>query len=437
MVVNRDIHVTQKEAELATIIARNSTNIGATDFSHFWEDGIKGKVEKEEETSLKRRKILIVISNLIKLQRKTTKVNIVDYGLDYGLNKDEIERYLIEFDQRKIIQLIGDQYRFFVDFFEEWLLAGGVDKIISSFEEEERLSLNKKMEEEASIKSSEIINLLKSWKIYKGSEITINHVRNWLEQFDDVFDQRLIFKILLNVKLYNDFEIREKLEDLFKLVKKQITVAGSAKVLQEGRRKREDILVSYLDDNPSKGGSYYTKLFVDANNIYKDNSCVPHLLEKKVSEIRSINAVVIIDDFLGSGGSLIENITKFRNEFLNITNERKIELIFGLIAGFQEAKDKVEKHLQKLNIPSSVFIIDLLDETDICFNNSSKIFNTSIERKKAQDICLKIGTKLEKKHPLGYNNCQATVVFPVNCLNNSLPILWKKTENRIPLFERN
>jgi hypothetical protein len=437
MVTNRDVHVTQKEAENATIVARSTQNIGATDFSHFWEDGIKGRVEREEETSLKRRKILIVIANLLKNDKKTTKSNIIDYGTDYGLGNDEVDKYLVEFEQRKIIITEGGEYKFFVNFFEEWLLSGGVDKIISSFEEEERLSLNKKHEEEATIKFNEIISITKNWKTFKGNEITSNHVREWLDQFDDVFDQRLIFKVLVNLKFYSELEIREKLEDLFVLVKKQIMSSGRSKLLIEGKRKREDILVTYFDDNPSKGGSYYTKLFVESNNIYKDNSCVPNVIEKRVNEIRNLNAVVVIDDFLGSGNSMIENITKYQNELTYITNTKELVLVFGLITGFTEAKDKVEKHLFKLKIPGVVLIIDPLDDNDKCFSNSSKFFSTSIDRKRAEDICARVGGKLEKKHPLGFYNCQSAIVFPINCPNNSLPIFWKKNETWTPLFERN
>jgi hypothetical protein len=436
MMSNRDIHVTDKEALTASIIARNSTNIGATDFSHFWEDGIKGRVEKEEETSIKRRKILIIISSIIKNEKLPTKSNIIDNALEYDLDKVEVDRYLKEFEQRKILYFNGTYYAFYVNFFEEWLLDGGIDKIISSFEEEERLYLNKKQDEELSVKFQEINDVTKHWKMFKGKLVTANDVRNWLDQFEDVYDQRLVFKILQNLKFYTEFEVREKLEVLFKLVRRQINASGKSKTLFEGKRKREDILVSYLDDSPAKGGSFYTKIFVDTNNIYKDNSCVPNLIDKRIKEIRNLNCLLIVDDFLGSGSTMINNITKYRDELL-VTKEKGLELIFGFITGFQEARDRVEKHLQDLGITASIIIIDPLDDSNMCFSNSSAIYKTSIERNKAQSICHRKGVALDKKQPLGYNDLQTAIVFPVNCPNNSLPILWKMTEEWTPLFERN
>jgi len=436
MMTNRDVHVTTVEANNASKIARNNTNIGATDFSHFWEDGIKGRVEKEEETSIKRRKILIIISNLLKNEKLTTKSNIVDNALEYDLDKEEVERYLQEFEQRKILQYSGNRYEFYVNFFEEWLLDGGIDKIISSFEEEERLYLNKKKDEELSVKFQEINDVTKHWKLYKGEQITANDVRSWLDQFVDISDQRIIFKILQNLKFYSEFEVREKLEMLFKLVKRQITNSGKAKTIFEGKRKRDDILVTYLDDNPAKGGSYYTKIFVDENNLYKENSCVPNLIEKRIKEMRNLNCLLIVDDFLGSGSTMIDNINKYEDELLLASKEKGLELIFGLITGFQAAKDKVEKHLQNLNITANVYIIDPLDDGNMCFSNSSDIFKSSIERNIAQSICYRMGITIDKKQPLGYSDSQTAIVFPINCPNNTLPILWKRTEDWKPLFER-
>jgi hypothetical protein len=112
MVKNHDRHVTEKEAIEATEIARDSSNIGATDFSHFWEDGIKEKADKENEVSLNRRKILICISELIKLNEPSTKERILLSAIDKGLSEDTSKRILEEFEQRKIIKFTNNKYTF-------------------------------------------------------------------------------------------------------------------------------------------------------------------------------------------------------------------------------------------------------------------------------------------------------------------------------------
>ncbi|WP_320041923.1 hypothetical protein [uncultured Desulfobacter sp.] len=43
---------------MATEMAGHQNNIGATDFSHFWKDGIKEKEKNEEEISINSLKIV-------------------------------------------------------------------------------------------------------------------------------------------------------------------------------------------------------------------------------------------------------------------------------------------------------------------------------------------------------------------------------------------
>ncbi|MCK4662282.1 MAG: hypothetical protein KAT68_05415 [Bacteroidales bacterium] len=415
--------------EIAIIIA-------ATDFSHFWKDGIKEKEENEEEISINRRKVLLSIGQLLKANRKTTKQAIIDKSIANGLNNLQAEKTLDEFIQRKILKIESTNYRFVVKFFEDWLISNGLDKIITTFQEEQRIILRERYEEQITVKSDEINLLSKSWRSYKGKEISTDIIREWLEQFEGIEEQRCIFKLLENVKLYSNNEIREKMEDLFRLVKKEIVKADKSIFIEKGKLKRDDIIVSYLDKNPVKSGAEYAKIFVEANNIYKDNSTSPDKLEKKLLELKNINALVFVDDFIGTGKSIIENIEPIIENYKERIEEKNIIVVVGVITGFQEAKYEVEKIIKKTNLPIKLLLLDPLDNSNKCFYSNSLIYTEPIKREKAKDICNKIGLQLEKKHPLGFGNCQATVVFPNTCPNNSLPILWKETNRWKPLFKR-
>jgi len=436
MVSNRDSHITEDEAKKATDIARDSNNIAATDFSHFWKDGIKEREEKEEDISINRRKVLLSIGQILKTNRKTTKQTIIDKSIANGLNNLQAEKTLDEFVQRKILKIESNKYRFVVQFFEDWLISNGLDKIITTFQEEQRIILRERYEEQITIKSDEINSLSQSWQSYKGKEVSTDIIREWLEQFESIEDQRCVFKLLENTKLYTNNEIREKMEDLFRLVRNEIRSADKARFIEKGKLKRDDILVSYLDQNPVKSGAEYAKIFVEANNIYKDNSTNPDKLQKKLVELSNINALVFVDDFIGTGNSIIDNIEPILVNHKERIVEKNILVIIGVITGFQEAKHKVEVFAKKNNLPIKLFLLDPLDESNKCFNVNSLIYTVPIKREKAKDICNKIGLRLEKKHPLGFGNCQATVVFPNTCPNNTLPILWKETNNWKPLFRR-
>lgn len=439
MVENRDVHVTRREAVRAIRNTRSSANIGATDFSHFWEDGIKGKVAKEEETSLKRRKVLILIAQVLAGGNIATKQRIIDFGTEFGIKSLDIEKYLLEFEQRRIIYFENEQLIFVVNFFKEWLISGGKEKIIATFEEEERVFINQQIEESNKVKSDEIAELISNWNVYKGKVITIHDIRNWLDQFDDVFDQRMVFKLLKNFKLYSESEIRTKLSSIFNHARKQLSASGNIRVIDNSRsKKRDEFLLSNLDRSPAKGASYFTKLFADENAIYSENVCYPEQIEKRITEKASIRSLILIDDFIGSGDTIIKNFQNyFSDSLIELIKSRNINIVIGVIAGYLPSKEKIESKLSSFDLTLSIQIADILSEDDKCFSLRSAIFETPIETKRAQELCRYLGEKLEPKTPLGYSDSQALIAFPMNCPNNTLPIFWKKTSGWHPLFERN
>lgn len=436
MVSNRDSHATEEEAKQATQNARSSNNIGATDFSHFWKDGIKEKEEKEEEISINRRKVLLAVGQLLQANTKTTKEAVIDKSMANGLNIMEAEKTLDEFVQRKIIKVSAGEYRFIVKFFEDWLVSNGLNKIITTFQEEQMLFLRNQYENHIKISSDEINMLSQSWPTYKTKRISNDEIRAWLEQFVDFEDQRAVFSILNNLKFYSSSEIREKMEDIFLEVRREIARNQKIVYKEQGKLKRDDILVSYLDKNPAKSGAEYAKTFVEVNNIYKDNSTNPDKIDKKLLELKNINSLVFIDDFIGSGDSVIENLKPIILANIETLKKNNIIIVIGVITGFEEAKHKIVRFAKKEGVTLEVKLIDPLNNSDKCFDDDSIIYTKPIEREKAKEICKKIGVKLEKKHPLGYGDCQSAVVFPNTCPNNSLPILWKETSTWKPLFKR-
>lgn len=437
MASNRDSHVTQVEAKKATDIARYKNNIGATDFSHFWKDGIKEKEEKEEEISINRKKVLLSIGQILRSNQKANKQNIIDKCISNGLDELLAEKTLEEFVQRKIIELTGSDYKFVVKFFEDWLTSNGLDIIITTFKEEQSIHLKKIYEDQIKVNYIELVTLTKGWKTYKGQEITTEKVRQWLDQFNGIESQRLIFNLLENIKFYTNIEIREHLEGLFVEVRKEIRKANQNYVSKKAsERKTSGIIVSYLDPNPAKSGSEYAKIFVEVNNIYKDNSTEPEKIGIKLSELNDINALVFVDDFLGTGQSVIENLDPILEKYDELLVEKEIIVVIGVITGYQEAKHRVEEFAQKYGVKMFLKVMVPLDNKDKCFDDNSQIYQKSIQRNQAMNICRTVGLQLENKNPLGFGNCQATIVFPNTCPNNTLPILWKETKDWNPLFKR-
>jgi len=442
MVERRDSHVTPKEIEEATERALQA--VASNVFQHFWEHGIFETGVRAEEISIQRRKVLLALVETIRQYRLAKKENIVKQATKWGLKGPIVENELREFERRQVLVKKNEVHSCKVAFFEKWLVERGIHEIIITFTEYDEALRQKEAEETARITSREIVELVNKWGVYKGRKITEDQVRAWLNQFADNESQRLMFKILQNITFYTADSLRAKMNEAQDIVKR-----GLVWKIKERRRKRADILVSYLED-PGKSGVYLARLYADENDIYADNvierSKVTEALKAKAKEWEAF-ALVFVDDFVGTDNSacqyfrtLVEEhgeiLKKLSKEPGEITGTRKLQMFFVAITGFQEAQANIEETVESLGLSGKVHICDPLGDSAKAFSNDSQIFTDPDERDKARKIAERIGSELVEKAPLGYGNCQATVVFEHNCPYNSLPILWCESKNWLPLFKR-
>ena len=241
-----------------------------------------------------------------------------------------------------------------------------------------------------------------------------------------------MFKILQGVTFYSDYSIKLKMKEIYKHILERQNLIWKQ---EEGRKKRYDILVSYLENNISKSGIEYAKIFVDQNNIYTDNAIEKSRICSTVKQNENIKALLFIDDFIGSGDSISSNLKTFVNDYQEI-KELDIKIYIGIITGFLNAKDKIEEVIKDIGINASVYICNPLNEQNKCFDDKSTIFSNQNDRMLAKDICYEQGVKLVKDNPFGYGDCQATVVFPNTCPNDCLPILWASINGWVSIFPR-
>lgn len=434
MVARKDNHITKMDMDDAKFKAVD--NAGEQIFAHFWKDGIRDFIVNEEEVSLNRRKLLIAITHISSAGKELSSTNIIDQAVRMSLLESVAISTLKEFIERDVLIEDGNKIDFKVIFFKDWLLAGGIEKLRTTLLESDRLDHELMTNKLAEVRAEEIITLTKDWVPYRGLEITTDKVRAWLEQFGDNKNQRLIFKILQNLHFYTDFELKTKMAQIFNQVKRSFIEAGVVRTIKGKEFTRKDIVVSYLEDSPAKSGAEYAKLFSDENNIFFKNVVAPDKLDRYLDTNKNVNSVLFIDDFIGSGSSAIENITRLSETFPKIFQNPDLSFHYGVVCGFQEAKHKIIIRMKRLKINLAVHICDLLDESDKMFEDSSKIFTAPGERYAARTICYYQGSILEKNHPLGYGNMQSIVVFPKTIPNNSLPILWAENKEWKALFPR-
>lgn len=424
----RDCHVTS--AEVKNIVSTTIHNVKTNSFQHFWEDGIFEVGVKKEKISIDRRRVLLSFTDAHRQFWAPNVKQIAGYSEKYGITDDLIDM-LRDFVRRQVFDEEAGHYRCHVPFFASWLREVGIREIIITFSSQDEHLTRKKREEENYIQPSEITALARTrWGVYKGRSITEDQVRAWLAQFGDSTGQRLMFKLLQHVRFYRGDTIREKLKEAHGIIKR-----GTTWRVEQGKRKREDILISYLG-GAGKSGVQIAKLYADENSIYFGNIIEEIRLRAVLEQDDVPPVLVFLDDFIGTGDSASSYLIRLMKDIGVTISRREIRVVFVAICGFAKAKETIEKAAQESGFSLEVHICDTLDDSTKCFSPDAGIFSNDTERLSAKKIASEHGVLLVKNAPLGYGDCEAAIVFENSCPNNCLPILWAESGAWIPLFRR-
>ena len=130
------------------------------------------------------------------------------------------------------------------------------------------------------------------------------------------------------------------------------------------------------------------------------------------------NSIVFVDDIIGSGNQA------FRFYNFNL-NDLQVNKYYYSLLGFQ----KGPKFLSDSKTFAKVYSTKHLDKKDMAFSEESEIFPDAEIRKTIFEIAETYGKKLYPNGPVGYDNCQALIVFAHNTPNNTLPIIWASANN--------
>ena len=408
-------------------------DMGINKVQHFWSDGIFEAEAKHEEISLRRRKILL---SLAYAARNRLPIRCTDFfevcNRKFGIDERMAELELRDLGNRKIVREADGVIAFVIPMFLRWLVDSGINEIVAASIDADASFRRSRDEEDARIESEEIFAVAQRWEGgFKGRQISEDLVRAWLNQFGDNTQQRMAFKVLQGLKFYSQSEIRTKVREAHGIVNRHLV-----QVIEERRRKRSDILVSYLD-GPGKSGSRYAKLYADENGIYADNvverSQIGARLQKSSEHIRGL---VFVDDLIGSGRSAAGNFEDLMNDEAFVQACNQVRLFFIAICGLESGRAALNQTLATLALEVEVHICDPLDDQDRLFTEKSRVFPDQPEREMAAARCRELGARLEKKHPLGYGDAQLAIIFEDTAPNNSLPILWKKQKGWLALFPR-
>lgn len=435
-VETKDAEISGTEIEKAT--ERLIATLDVNSFAHYWRDGIYGDSEEIETVALQRRCLLIAWARTARSGKKSLTTESIEAHVHTSqLSSGQVLTILENFCQRGVFkEYDGRIYLPSVELFGNWLREGGFSKLVSNLFSEELAEAKQNREDNAYVQSYEIVEVAEKWDCYQGQKITEDKIRAWLEQVDSQVEQRLLFKLLENVRFINDLEIREKFSQVHIWIKDRLPNFYKSKRAQ----RRRDIIISHID-GAGKSGEHYASLYASANDISRSNLVHPSKLEKNLNKVGGSEkfGLVIVDDMIGTGNNLTGKLSEFSELFKKTKVGTKIPLLVVVLCGTIEGENKVRKFISENLENADLEICEILESKHIAFNNDVGFWETENEKDEAKTLLTQLGARIQKLKPLGYGHQGLLLTFSRNCPNNCLPILYgsgRGDRQWKPLFPR-
>jgi hypothetical protein len=428
MLERKDSFVTMRDVALA--IEKTLAVLEGTSFQHFWLDGIHETGTRAEEISIIRRRVLLGFAEALREYEAVPRDEVIRRASAYQVSSGQIDNELREFERRRVLVCQDQKYATKIALFGKWMRKKGYQHILVTFVDYDAVLAFRKQQEQDRVSDAEIATVVGSWDLYLGRRIGPEQVRSWLAQFRDEAARRLMFTMLSSLRFYSGDKIRQKLREAHGIV-------GRSVVWQRKERqpKRRDLIVSALS-GLAHSGAEYARRYADENMIYPDNVVDLSSLEQTLVKRPEAQAIVFIDDFIGTGQCLTEALQGASAILKSVVATGIPKLFLLTVVGFTEGQVNIERKLSDLGVPVTVHICDPLGDADKLFSDVSRVFPEDTTRLRAKDIAYEYGVALVPDAALGYGDTQAAIVFENKIPNNCPPILWKSTKTWTALFPR-
>ncbi|RCX18951.1 hypothetical protein DEU47_1136 [Bacillus sp. AG236] len=264
-------------------------------------------------------------------------------------------------------------------------------------------------------KLEELEAVISSWPV----DMTIDNVAKWMLQFDTA-DFDLASRVIRNLNVVGQEEINTALEISYsKLIRKSI---------EKGSKIGPENTLFASIGSPGKSGSLVSYHFRLINGISEEN----FLDDSKESLLKRglIENVVLVDDIIGTGNQATNEIRRLQDKVsaLGVKNFFLLT-ICGLQQGISKITEDTKAH------PFSALEYG---EEDTIKSFDSHLYEgmTYKEKVRLKERLNYYGLMCMSGMPLGYQELGTLIAFHYNTPNTTLPIIWSKSNNWIPLFQR-
>ena len=430
---SKDAEISDADIEKATL--RLLVSLDTIAFAHYWRDGTRGNADEVEIASVKRCRTLVSWARTVRSGRKPTRDEI-ESCLYAHLRSDEMVHELDDFCRRGVFGEEEGQYWPTVELFGRWLRDGGFTRLVDGHLGDE-LEEKRRLEEDAAyVTSKEVVDLVDHWPLYQGHRLTEDKVRNWIDQVENNVSRRQLFKLLQNIRFVTDEHVQEAFRGAYESIRRRLPPF----VQRKRTERRRDVLVTFLG-GAAKSGGQYASHFANTNRIILTNVLTPEQLNVGFRDgaEEGISAVVVVDDMIGTGNTLIGQLESYADVLNEIGIGSTVPLFVCVFCATVEGESKVRRHLERTFQDSDLHVCEVLDERHYAFGEGIAFWDSESEKQKTKSMVLDLGVRVDKRRPLGYRGQGLLLTFSRNCPNNSLPILYgsgKGAERWTPLLPR-
>lgn len=272
--------------------------------------------------------------------------------------------------------------------------------------------------ERISGKSPEIESILDQWGFVRGSiarDQKTAQIKQWLSNFraSEIDDA---FLILSRIQYKDDNVIRAAVAHL----------SEEIRAVLQGNLSGAKFFP--LGGSPSSSGGMYLYDYRKELLLTEDHFPYSRFDDKRLHA----SALIFFDDMIGSGNQAI----KFaRKNLMGLGAHLYYVSVFAFEDGLRKVRQQGSFRY--------VFCGSLLTDEERAFHENTQVFTDEKTRKRLRCLCETYGARLFPRHPLGYDDSQALLVFPHNTPNNTLPVIWAGSDNEKapgypwhPVFER-